>query len=296
MAAVGGQVSRAWRAAQAVMRRLAGADPAAQDVRRQGRDAIYLGDHTALTRTIWGHKIFLDTRDISLAPHLLLDGFWEMWITKVFARTVTQGMTVVEVGANVGYYTLLAADLVGPGGRVYAFEANRDVFDLLQRSIEVNGFLDRVTLSNRAVIERPGRVAFRKLQRHQGGSGLVQDPAPADSEPSEEAEWLTVDATSLDDALADAPPVHVLKLDAEGSEWRIIRGMPRLLRRSEHLVAICEFAPDLIRGTGGTPEGFLNDVLAHGFKLAIIDETSSVIDIGPDRLLKMPIVELYLWR
>jgi hypothetical protein len=79
-----------------------------------GRDMIYLGDYTALTRTIYGHKMYVDTRDVSLAPHLLLDGYWEQWITNIFRELVKPGMTVVDVGANFGYYSVLAASLVRP--------------------------------------------------------------------------------------------------------------------------------------------------------------------------------------
>jgi hypothetical protein len=84
----------------------------------------YLGDHTLLMQTIFGHTMYLDSRDISLTPHLLRQGCWEPDVTRFFLRIVKPGMRVVEVGANVGYYTLLACSLVGPTGRVTAFEAN----------------------------------------------------------------------------------------------------------------------------------------------------------------------------
>src|SRR5258708_38672807 len=67
----------------------------------------YLGDHTLLTRTIFGHAIYLDSRDLSLTPHLFLQGYWEPEVTRFFLRIVKPRMHVVEVGANVGYYTLL---------------------------------------------------------------------------------------------------------------------------------------------------------------------------------------------
>lgn len=66
------------------------------------RMAVYLGNSRAITRTIYGHKIYVDTRDHSLTPHLLVDGNWEDWITKVFRSVVRDGMKVVDVGANIG--------------------------------------------------------------------------------------------------------------------------------------------------------------------------------------------------
>src|SRR5262249_7878864 len=85
---------------------------------------VYLGRHTALCRVLGLFKISLDTNDTGFASHVLLDGFWEMWLTIFFARQVKPGMTVIDVGANFGYYTLLFGSLVGDEGRVYAVEPN----------------------------------------------------------------------------------------------------------------------------------------------------------------------------
>lgn len=137
------------------------------------RSLIYLGDHRALTRTVFGQKMFVDTRDLSLAPHILLDGYWEMWITKFFKGVIKEGMTVVEIGSNIGYYTLLAASQIGAGGRLYAFEANPAVFDILFQNMNVNGFLDRVTLVNKAVLDKSGKLEFHILKRHHGSSSII---------------------------------------------------------------------------------------------------------------------------
>jgi hypothetical protein len=68
--------------------------------------------------------LFVDTRDLSLTPEIILNGCWEPGVTRGLSSLVKQGMTVVEVGANVGYFTTLLGWLVGPQGSVFAFEAN----------------------------------------------------------------------------------------------------------------------------------------------------------------------------
>src|SRR5579871_4793090 len=68
----------------------------------------YLGDHTLLIQTVFGHVMYVDSRDLSLTPHLFRQGYWELDVTRFFLGVVKPGMRVVEVGANVGYYTLLA--------------------------------------------------------------------------------------------------------------------------------------------------------------------------------------------
>ncbi len=110
-----------------------------------------MGDSRALTRTIYGHKMYVKTTDLSLAPHILLDGFWENWITKVFIREVQPGMVVCDIGANIGYYSLLAAASVGERGHLHCFEANPDVCEILFQNLDINGFLSRTTVVNKAV-------------------------------------------------------------------------------------------------------------------------------------------------
>ncbi|MGA2186664.1 MAG: FkbM family methyltransferase [Bryobacteraceae bacterium] len=138
---------------------------------------IYLGDHKALMRTVWGQIMILDTRDALLAPHLLLDGFWEAWMTKAFRNVVHEGMTVVDVGANIGYYTLMAASLVGDKGRVYSFEPHPEVFGMLTRNVHVNYFFYNVTLVQQAVLHERGKIDFFLRRDYPGNSSVGEVPS-----------------------------------------------------------------------------------------------------------------------
>jgi hypothetical protein len=105
----------------------------------------YLGDHTVLTNLVHGPMMFLDTRDpVNLT--ILLTGYWEDWITNVFLSVVKPGMTVLDIGAHHGYFTLLAGMLVGPTGFVHAFEPNPFHHKNLLKSVSYNGYYDRVKL------------------------------------------------------------------------------------------------------------------------------------------------------
>ncbi len=75
---------------------------------------VYIGDHTALCRILGRYKFYVDTRDRGFGSNVLLDGFWEMWLTMAIARAVKPGMVAIDIGANFGYFSLLMADLVGP--------------------------------------------------------------------------------------------------------------------------------------------------------------------------------------
>ena len=263
----------------------------------RGRDMVYLGNNRALTRTVWGHKMFLDTRDVSLTPHFLLDGYWEMWITKVFMKIVREGMTMVEVGANIGYYTLLAASRVGVHGKVYAFEANPQVFEILYRNIEVNGFLDRVTLVNKAVIDRSGSLTFHCPKYHQAGGSIVPFSDEFLKEKREKSETIEVETVSLDEYFAHQHgKIDILKIDAEGAEPFIFRGMKKLLAGNSDIKIVCEFTPPRYASQGLDPSAFLNEILKQGFKVKLINLQSKLENISIERLLEIPYSEVLIER
>src|ERR1700722_361196 len=100
---------------------------------------VYLGDHTALVATRWGAKMLVDTRDAMVTPWLVLDGLWESHATGWLQQALGPGQVFVDVGANVGYFTLLAGSLVGPTGTVVAVEAHPRLAELLRRNVIING-------------------------------------------------------------------------------------------------------------------------------------------------------------
>jgi len=261
------------------------------------RDMVYLGNNRALTRTVWGHKMFLDTRDVSLTPHLLLDGYWEMWITKFFMGIIREGMTIVEVGSNIGYYTLLAASRVGVHGKVYVFEANPSVFEILYRNMEINGFLDRVSLVNKAVMDKSGCVKFHRRKYHQGSGSIVPYSDNFLREIRDESETIEVEAISLDEYFADQNfKIDVIKIDAEGVEPSIFKGMKGLLSRNRDIKIICEFTPTLYALQGHDPLVFLNDIRDQGFKARYINSKSELEDISIVSSLELVVCDVFIER
>lgn len=223
------------------------------------RPMIYLGDNVALTRTAFEHKIYVDTRDLSLAPHILLDGYWEMWITKIFARLVQPGMTVVDIGANIGYYSLIAGTQVGPRGKVISFEANPQVFRLLANSMEINGFLDRSELVNKGVMDKQGELTFYKLASHHGSSSFFIDPAVV-AQFRDSMEEITVQCLSLDEYFDGRDlRVDVIKIDAEGAEPAIIAGARNVLVKNAGVKILMEYTP--------VNRGAVETLLSLGFKM-----------------------------
>lgn len=218
-----------------------------------------------------GHKLFLDPQDMGMArSFLLFKGRWEETETRLFSSLVKEGMTVVDIGANVGYYTLLAARLVGPRGKVFAFEPNPQNFALLSRNVETNGYRN-VALIPRAVSDTSGTAALCIDRASSGGHSLSTFRGGADT--------VQVGTVSLDDYFAGKRTVvDVLKMDAEGAEMAIFAGMQHVLARNPDLAMLTEFFPRAMRGLGHRPEEYIRQLVGCGFQIHPIDEDHGEIE------------------
>jgi len=202
----------------------------------------FLGDHTALT-LLDGLMMFVDTRGIDVTPSLLMRGVWEPEATALFQRLIRPGDTVLDLGAHLGVYALLAARGVGPGGQVHAFEPNARYADLATRSLSVNGFAGHARVHELALGEAEGQAELVFSWAWGGGGHVAIDRAEA--KPEQERQPCRVIA--LDEMFSDPEfRVDVVKMDIEGAEGRALRGMWRLLERSPNARVMFEFAPGLI--------------------------------------------------
>ena len=111
---------------------------------------LYFGNDTALVATRWGAKMLVSTEDIAISPWLALDGLWEAQVTAWMEANLRSGQVFVDVGANVGYFTLLGAKLVGGEGHVVAVEAHPRLAELLRRNVVINGHHGYTTVYERA--------------------------------------------------------------------------------------------------------------------------------------------------
>jgi FkbM family methyltransferase len=236
------------------------------------RPIVYVGDHLALTKTVYGHRMYVDTRAL-MGAHFLLDGYWEEWIVRHLRDYVKPGMRVVDVGANMGFYTLLLADLVGATGHVFAFEPQARLLDILRRNLELNGFEHRTTTVQKIIHARSGTYDFVSVAKY-GNGGITGNPATAESSAPEPGNLdkptnVRVEGVSLDEYFAgDDGPIDFIKLDAEGSEPFIFQGMPELLRRQRSLTIFCEFIPPLLQCLNMDPRRFLEEIAAAGFQIS----------------------------
>lgn len=261
------------------------------------RMTIYIGNNRALTRTVHGHKMYVDTRDVIHAPHLLLDGYWENWITQFFLNIVKPGMNVVDIGANIGYYSLLAAKQMGPHGKLYSFEANPDIATLLLYNLEINGYLDRAAMLNKAVYSKSTQLDFYINEQHIAASSIWHNEGP--TQPFQDTfKKITVNAVSLDEFFPIGTKIDVIKMDAEGAEPLVLRGARRLLDENPKIKIILEFNPYMLRASlqsANAHREFFEWIHGIGFRIYIIEHDSTLTPASFDRL-ESQVIDVLLER
>jgi len=238
---------------------------------RAQAQSIYLGDHTALCRVLGRYKVYLDTRDTGFGANLLLDGFWEMWLTIFIARHVHAGMVAVDVGANFGYYTLILADLVGEAGHVYAVEPNPETATALRRSIGLNGAAGRTTVIEAAAGAAGGNQLLFAPHGEPKNARIIASPHQISAA---SGTVYTVSEVAVDTIAAERGRIDFIKIDAEGAEEGIIDGAVTTLARDKpHLVL--EFNAARCRD----PRAFLAQLTSIYGRLRHIDYYGNAVQV-----------------
>ncbi len=226
--------------------------------------------------TVLGHVMWLDDKDtLELGTH----GVYEPFETNLFFKEIKAGQTVVDVGANIGYYTLLAARLVGPEGKVYAFEPDPTNFALLQKNVEANGYTN-VVLSTHALSHRNTKAKLYLNPANRGDHRIYDSGVGRETVP--------IDTVTLDSYLGKKTGrVDFIKMDIQGAEPLALEGMKKTIKANKGLKLITEFSPDSIKLCGSDPKKYLTTLQALGFKLSEVSEKDRKLSpLTPAQLLK----------
>ena len=187
-----------------------------------------------------------------------------------FTRSLQPGMTVIDVGAFLAHFTLVAAQTVGPTGQVISLEANHRNHRSVARNVRDNGFDDRVEVIFGAAAAADGPITFFDDPRDPAQHSLVPRLA-------EQATPVEVRGHRLD-SLTDT--ADVIKSDAEGAEMEVLDGMPRLLESRPEL--FFEMNPAGLRRAGHEPRGLGERMVALGYRVTVINERTGTTHAWDD--------------
>ncbi len=208
-----------------------------------------------IVRDIQGSRMCLDIRDKGVSRELALAGVREGLLTRTLRGALKEGDCVVDVGANIGYYALMEARLLGPRGRVYAVEPVPHNMELLRKSIQLNGYENIETFQ--IGIGKDNGAATMYLSDHPNWCSFYP--------PRKIIGTIEVEIASLDTFLRDKRRPDLIRMDTEGYEYEIIAGMSGVLESGIPLKLLIEFHPDLM-GRERAAE-FLSNLKKHGFRL-----------------------------
>ena len=234
-----------------------------------------LGTYPFLMRfpgDLGGGVFHCDLRD-STAAEVCFTGRYEPQETQLLRDLLQRGNVFIDVGANWGYYTLAAAHLVGPQGRVVAFEPEPRLFALLAANIDVNS-LGQVLLQPFAIGPRRERVSFSAFNAEDGNWGLSRavDPVRAGG-----ADFET-ESRPLDEALdaASIGTAQLVKIDVEGAETGVLTGMGRGLESGRYRYIMLECHPGLLAERGLSETGCVAALFDAGYRLWLIDQSPAM--------------------
>lgn len=176
-------------------------------------------------------------------------GYWELELSRHLRRLLRPGDTFIDIGANLGWFTLLGAALVGEAGRVIAFEPCTSLIDHLRRNVALNGF-EQVTIEPVAVAAEEGEAVLNIVASSNLGMNTLA--AAPDAEASETVTTIPYDVYA---ARHEVGPVRLVKIDAEGAEHWILQGMAQSLAERRIGALLVEVDDERLRSVGsGTAE------------------------------------------
>lgn len=217
--------------------------------------------------------LLVDSTDEDVGKHILA-GRYEPHVTAVFESTLRPGMRVVDIGANIGYFSMLAASLVGADGSVVAFEPNPGNARMLEFSRRKNGF-GNLRLYQTAASDEDGILVLNATY----SNGTT-------SQPSDDIEALlaacTVPCLKPDNVLLQGNRVDFVKIDVEGAEYRALKGSEAVLRRDRPTI-VSEFSPNAMPGISGVDgAAYLRFLMDIGYTIEVLAGDGSRLACGRD--------------
>jgi FkbM family methyltransferase len=238
---------------------------------------------------------FFPADDRLLMPQFVVNGEYEPQTTAYLLRELATDSVCLDVGANVGYYTCLMSRLAS-NGRVVAFEADPEIFELLRDNVAINWCEKVAEPRNQAVADFSGSLTlFRRVGRS-GNTSITQVPESERvvfGEP--ESVEFEVDCVTIDEVVAGFERLDVVKIDVEGAESLVLRGMGDTVQRLNPLV-IMEWSPGQAEAAGGSADELTGLVEDLGLTAHVFEHDGVLRAISLDDLVELPYQNVALRR
>ncbi len=248
-----------------------------------------------LIKKVQGNKMILNLNDVGISKELLLEGVHEKNTTNQFKKEISEGMNILEIGANIGYYTLIAAKMIKDKGHIYAFEPSPQNIRSLIANIYINGFENIVEVHREGIADKTGRLTFF-LYSKSNLCSFVRRETEGDIIQTGE---IMVDVTTVDQFLGNRN-IDYLRMDIEGFEWEAIKGMKKTLGDKDNSPRgmYIEVHSVLLQKRGHSAKEFINILMDYGYsvKKSFYRGRSNISANSTDELLKHNLLEKGYWE
>jgi FkbM family methyltransferase len=209
---------------------------------------LQTGPNEVLIKMFNGQKIYAALNDVSVAPHLAIDGIWEAEITHAWRSVVKSDSIVFDIGANFGYYGLLACELSDrKKSKIIYFEPNSNLIPFIHKTLAVNWAEEGSDIENIAISDKKGTATLSVLKDYIGSSSLHSVEhlkSYLDQSMTVEAESVVTVKTNTLDAYCEEKKIlraDLIKLDVEGYEVQAYSGMRNIIKKSKDTILFIEF-------------------------------------------------------
>ena len=279
----------------ALVARLDGVATKVDEIRQLvGPFGVRLGARRLLVQSIHGQKYLVEPDDLIITPQLVVYRQWEADVSAFVSRTLGPDSVFVDVGANFGYFTCLAASRIGRGGkgRVVAVEPSPAMLALLEANITINWSMADIEVARLAAGREAGR-AWLSIPRHRAANASLA----AKPDGGEGFDQVEVEVASLDALLAPGEAAHVLKIDVEGHETDVLCGARRLIGGSPDILVVMEWSLSQMREAGFDPGSLLGLIAELGLSpYALCGDGSVGSPLGADQLRQLGYATVVLRR
>jgi len=211
-------------------------------------------------------------KDSIISKSLAMNYVWEPLDTDFILSNVKQKMNVLDLGANIGYYTILISKIVGNLGKVFAFEPSKENYEILTKNIRANRCFN--VHSFQKAVSDLNKSGTLFLDDKNWGDHRIIDFAVSEKDQNRKSE--KVDLVNLDSFIPSDISFNFIKMDIQGAEILALNGMRDIIKRSESLKMLIEFWPYALQNSGYQPQKLIEILRDYGFKLFILENRNKI--------------------
>lgn len=260
-------------------------------------NGTYVGSNRMLIKPVWGGLLFAKANDMSLTPFLTIEGMIEPNLTKYILNTIKPGMKVIDVGANIGYYTVMLGHMVGDGGWVHSFEANPEIYAILKDNIKANYINKRATANLNAVYSKKEKLTFYVEEQFNGNSSIFEPGKEYFTQFGENSiKKIEALGIPLDEHFKGSDEVFdLVKIDVEGGEFEVFKGMKELLVQGRIKEVVFEW--NQLRADTTEFRELLKELQnERGFTFYLLDKESQTRFIDVQSIFETEFIDTVLMR